>query len=82
MIDVPAFSARFERRPEPSDLDRAISGQKEALRLTPDGHPLKPRFLNGLANCLLARFEHLGERSDFEEAELYYKNAIQAKHSA
>jgi hypothetical protein len=36
------FSARFERLGELSDLEDAISRHRDAVDLTPHGHPDKP----------------------------------------
>lgn len=73
--------ARAECHRQPSDLEWAVSMQREALRLTPDGHPFKAHYMNNLASCLLARFEHLGELSDLDDATLLYEDAVQTKQT-
>ena len=51
-----------------SDLEDATSRQREAVDLTPDGHPHKPSFLNNLGITFLTRFEHFGQLNDLEDA--------------
>ncbi|KAF8555187.1 hypothetical protein OG21DRAFT_1508009 [Imleria badia] len=46
----------------------AISRQREAVDLTPQGHREKPPRLNNLGHFFLARFQRLGEPSDLEDA--------------
>ncbi|KAF8552776.1 hypothetical protein OG21DRAFT_1415461, partial [Imleria badia] len=59
-----------------SDLEDAISVFRDAVDLTPHGHPDKPGHLNNLANCLRARFERIGELRDLDDAILRYRDAV------
>jgi tetratricopeptide (TPR) repeat protein len=71
-----AFLTRFERLGELSDLEDAISRFRDAVDLTPHGHPDKPGRLNNLGNALLTRFERLGELSDLEDAISRHRDAV------
>jgi hypothetical protein len=57
------------------DIGEAISADKDAIRLTPDGHSNKPRYLNHLGKMFLRRFEHSEELVDIEEAISAHKDA-------
>ena len=50
---------------------------RDALTLTPLGHPDKPDGLNNLASCLRTRFECIGELKDLEEAVSSHKDALE-----
>ncbi|KAJ7833961.1 hypothetical protein B0H14DRAFT_2324833, partial [Mycena olivaceomarginata] len=67
---------RFERLGDLGDLNEFISKKKDAVLLTPDGHPDKPGRLNNLGNSLLARFERLGDLGDLVESISKYKDAV------
>lgn len=56
--------ARFERLREMNDLEEVISRQRDAVGLTPDGHPDKPGRLSDLGHSFWARFECLGKLRD------------------
>ncbi|KAF8131402.1 hypothetical protein EV363DRAFT_1583696 [Boletus edulis] len=49
-------------------LEDAISTLRDAVVLTPHGHPHKPSGLNNLGLSFRARFHRLGELSDLEDA--------------
>ncbi|KAF8549859.1 hypothetical protein OG21DRAFT_1553074, partial [Imleria badia] len=46
----------------------AITRHRDAVDLTPHGHPVKPAYLNNLGNAFRARFQHIGELNDLEDA--------------
>ncbi|KAF8129598.1 hypothetical protein EV363DRAFT_1337786, partial [Boletus edulis] len=70
-----SFTTRVERLGELSDLEDAISTHRDAVHLTPDGHPDKPSHLNNLGLSFRARFERLGEPSDLEDAISLYSHS-------
>jgi tetratricopeptide (TPR) repeat protein len=55
-----------------SDLESAISAFRNAVDLTPDGHPYKSNYLKNLANALQDRYNMLHRRPDFEESSRLY----------
>ncbi|KAI0026417.1 CHAT domain-containing protein, partial [Vararia minispora EC-137] len=55
------------------DLESAIVVKREAVDLTPDGHPDKPGYLNNLGNALEARFDRL---DDLESAIVVKRKAV------
>ena len=69
------FATRFECLGQLSNLEDAISRQREAVDLTPRDHPQKPMFLTILALSFRNRFERLGELSDLEEAVSLFSHA-------
>ncbi|KAF8436631.1 hypothetical protein L210DRAFT_3548766, partial [Boletus edulis BED1] len=70
-----SFTTRVERLGELRDLEDAISTHRDAVHLTPDGHPDKPSHLNNLGLSFRARFERLGEPSDLEDAISLYSHS-------
>ncbi|KAF8129595.1 CHAT domain-containing protein, partial [Boletus edulis] len=70
-----SFMTRFLRLGELRDLEDAISIHRDAIVLTPHGHPHKPTMLNNLANSFKVRFECLREPSDLEDAISLYSHA-------
>jgi hypothetical protein len=46
------------------------------IRLTPEGHAVKPGYLYNLGNSFLCRFERSGYLSDIDEAISFHKDAI------
>jgi tetratricopeptide (TPR) repeat protein len=68
--------ARFERLGELSDLEGGISRHRDAVDLTPHGHPHKPTYLNNFGSVLISRFQRLGELSDLENAISRHKDAV------
>ncbi|KAF8833878.1 hypothetical protein BDN67DRAFT_985738, partial [Paxillus ammoniavirescens] len=58
------------------DLEEAIQHYRDALVLTPPGHPGRGMSLNNIANALLTRFEQGGDRKDLEEAIQHYQDAL------
>ncbi|KAJ7883687.1 hypothetical protein B0H14DRAFT_3747180 [Mycena olivaceomarginata] len=71
-----SLRARFGRLGDLSDLNESVSKKKEAVHLTPDGHPDKPGRLNNLGNSLRARFERLGDLSDLNESVSKMEDAV------
>ncbi|KAG8735003.1 hypothetical protein FRC10_011092 [Ceratobasidium sp. 414] len=57
-------------------MDKAITFQRHALQLTPDGHADLPRHLYNLGKFLLHRYHRLKELSDLDEAILFLNRAI------
>ncbi|KAH6904719.1 CHAT domain-containing protein [Coprinopsis sp. MPI-PUGE-AT-0042] len=58
----------FECTGDLSDIAEAISAQRRAVELTPEGHANLPGCLNSLGNSLQCRFERTGDLSDIAEA--------------
>jgi tetratricopeptide (TPR) repeat protein len=71
-----ALSIRFDHLGELRDLEDAISRHRDALELTPHGHPHRRGYLNNLGNSFKARFKRLGEASDLEDAISLLKDAV------
>ncbi|KAF8443848.1 CHAT domain-containing protein [Boletus edulis BED1] len=71
-----SFITRFLRLGELRDLEDAISTHRDAVHLTPDGHPDKPVHLSSLGNSFITRFERLGELRDLEDAISTHMNAV------
>ncbi|KAI9574287.1 TPR-like protein [Boletus coccyginus] len=72
-----ALRYRFNRIGELSDLEDAISRQRDAVELTPHGHPHRPGRLNNLGNSIRARFQRLGEPNDLEDAISIQRDAVE-----
>ena len=53
-------------------MEDAISMQKDAVDLIPNGHPHKPGYLNILGDSFRTCFERLGRLSDMEDAIFLY----------
>ncbi|KIM22123.1 hypothetical protein M408DRAFT_36739, partial [Serendipita vermifera MAFF 305830] len=77
---------RFGRFGNVSDIEDALSIQRkagsisnlrQAVELTQDAHPDTPLRLGDLGSAYLARFDHLGNQPDIEEAILCQRKAIQ-----
>ncbi|KAI9567762.1 CHAT domain-containing protein [Boletus coccyginus] len=66
-----------QRLGQPSDLEDAILKQRDAVELTPHGHPHKPSHLNNLGNSFLARFKRFGQLSDLEDAISKQRDAVE-----
>ncbi|THU79638.1 hypothetical protein K435DRAFT_590928, partial [Dendrothele bispora CBS 962.96] len=58
----------FQQSGDWAAVDNAVQLMEEVIRLTPDGHTEKARWLNNLGNAFKSRFEHLGELRDIENA--------------
>jgi tetratricopeptide (TPR) repeat protein len=58
--------SRFNELGEQVDLDGAIASLGLVVELADDGHPLKPKYFNTLALCLMEHYGHVGELSDLE----------------
>ncbi|MGW2997959.1 hypothetical protein ACWDA9_42155, partial [Streptomyces sp. NPDC001193] len=59
---------RFERTGDSGDLDAAVEVGRQAVEATPEGHPGRAVFLSDLADALVVRFDHGGDRADRDEA--------------
>ncbi|CCA77822.1 hypothetical protein PIIN_10246, partial [Serendipita indica DSM 11827] len=51
-----------------ADIRDAVSSNRLAVSLTPEGHQEKPRFLNNLGNALQTRFDRFSNLADLEDA--------------
>ena len=49
---------------------------REAVDITPDGHPRKPGLLQDLGDFLFTRFECLGQLNDLEDAISRQREAV------
>jgi CHAT domain-containing protein len=68
---------QFEQRGEISDLEEALTLERNALELLPQGHPDRARSLDNLARYLHARFHQLRTLSDLEEALALQRNVLE-----
>ena len=60
---------RFQSDPTViAPLDHGIGDLRDALRLTPEGHALRPMLQTNLGALLLSRSEHAGDRDALHEA--------------
>ncbi|KAF8545977.1 hypothetical protein OG21DRAFT_1368101, partial [Imleria badia] len=59
-----------------TDLERLTSLREDAVRLTPDGHPAKPLWLNNLGRSLSIRYEHFGDVSDLQKSISLLEDAV------
>ncbi|KAG9073525.1 hypothetical protein FS749_015047 [Ceratobasidium sp. UAMH 11750] len=57
-------------------MEKAISYFKEAVELTSDDHPDRPRRLNSLGNSYIKRFELIGDLEDLKEASSCFDLAV------
>jgi tetratricopeptide (TPR) repeat protein len=62
------LSSRYEHLGTMEDIDEAISLDREALDLRPQGHPDRSMSLNNLAAHLSSRYQPLGAMEDLDEA--------------
>jgi tetratricopeptide (TPR) repeat protein len=70
---------RFLEIPEDLQvLDSAIEAQREALRLTPEGHALRGMFQSNLGAMLSSRFEYTGDTEALREALGHHREAVAA----
>jgi len=72
-----SFQALFERTGEVSDVSEAISVQRWAVQLTPNGHANMPGRLCNLGNSLRCRFQRTSDISDISEAISVQQQAVQ-----
>ncbi|KAJ7213420.1 TPR-like protein [Mycena pura] len=70
------FLHRFERFGSLQDVHRSVEMLKDAVQLTPDGHPDKPSLLNNLGNSLSRRFQWLGDLNDINKSVLMFEDAV------
>ena len=56
-----------------ASLNESITARQEVIRLSPDGHPYMPGFLNNLGLSLLCRFER---RDDIDEKITAQRQAV------
>jgi len=68
---------QFQQGRQQSDLDEAISLQRQALELQLPPHPSRALSLNNLASALSIRFEQGGQQTDLEEAMSLFVTATQ-----
>ena len=71
-----SLSAKFEQGGGTSYIDEAINLYREALELTPLGHPKRPVSLTRLAVDLSDRYDQLGATRDLEEAIVAAQEAL------
>ncbi|TMC16263.1 MAG: CHAT domain-containing protein, partial [Chloroflexi bacterium] len=57
-------------------LEQAIETHRSVLGKTSLGHTRRPHYENSLGNALLARYKHIGNREDLQEAILCFEQAI------
>ncbi|KAJ7469252.1 TPR-like protein [Mycena latifolia] len=67
---------RFERVGSLQDINRSVETLKDAVRLTPDGHPDKPGMLNNFGNSLFCRFEWLGDLNDLNKSIMMFEDTV------
>ncbi|KAJ7478481.1 hypothetical protein FB451DRAFT_1453114 [Mycena latifolia] len=60
-----------------NDLEAALQKQKEALDVTPKGHPDRPCFLGTIATSLIDCYRRLGDLKDIEDALQMQQEAIE-----
>ena len=68
---------RFEKWGAISDLDEALSLERNALEFRPQGHPDRATSLGDIALYLYTRFEQLGTLSDLDEALALERNVLE-----
>ena len=71
-----SLMTRFERLGQLTDLEDAISSQRDAVDLTPPGHRRKPIYLNNLGISLMIHFQRLGQLTDVEDAISRQRDAV------
>ena len=60
------------------DLDRAIAMNEQAIKSTPDGHPVRATMLGNLGVALQSRFEGTGSIEDLERIIATYEQAFKS----
>ena len=63
-----SLAVRFERAGDDADLDAAIGTLRQAVDLTPAGHPNLAVGLSLMGAALQSRFERAGDDADLDEA--------------
>ncbi|KAF9219160.1 hypothetical protein BS17DRAFT_663966, partial [Gyrodon lividus] len=63
-----ALRTRFEQGGDRKDLEKAIQLHRNALALTPPGHPSRAGSLDNIATALKTRFKQGGNEKDLDEA--------------
>ncbi len=71
-----ALTMHFRRGKEVADISEAIELLSQALAMYPAGHPCYVNALRALALAYQARFEHLHDRKDLDEALSNYAAAV------
>jgi tetratricopeptide (TPR) repeat protein/CHAT domain-containing protein len=71
-----SLSAKIEQGGGTTYIDEAINLYREALELTPPGHPKRPVSLTRLASDLSDRYNQLGATRDLEEAIVVAQEAL------
>lgn len=73
-----ALHARFRRGGAEADIDAAAAALRDAVAVTPTGHPDKSMFLNSLAACLEDRFRRSGNGADIDGAVSALEESVDA----
>ncbi|KAI9571847.1 CHAT domain-containing protein [Boletus coccyginus] len=76
---APSRDSRFQQLGTLSDLDEAVTLQRNALELCAQGHAGRPFLLGTLAISLHSRFEQLGSLSDLDEAVALNRNSSELR---
>jgi tetratricopeptide (TPR) repeat protein len=71
-----SFAVALAKRGRPKDLDDAVESLREAVELTPDGHPRRPIRLANLGTTLQVRAERHNDSTALNEAVLLYRQAL------
>ncbi|KAK3934877.1 hypothetical protein QBC46DRAFT_347180 [Diplogelasinospora grovesii] len=61
-----------------ADLEEGVTMSRQAVGLTPQDHPSRAMWLNGLGNWLLRRFERTGKMADLEESCSVLQQAVES----
>jgi hypothetical protein len=70
-----ALLMEYKQAAQPSELETAISLLRDVLTRRPAPHPHRSDSLNDLAEALVVRFWHSGQRQDLEEAFMLHEEA-------
>jgi tetratricopeptide (TPR) repeat protein len=71
------FLRRYWARGRSGDLDRAVAGWEQAVKLTPPDSPDRIARLNNLGAGLSSRYARTGRLEDLEAAIGFYEQAVQ-----
>ncbi|KZP34246.1 hypothetical protein FIBSPDRAFT_923792, partial [Athelia psychrophila] len=71
-----SYLARFEQFGDLADLENSVASLQQAVALTADGHPDKPRYLSNVGNGYGMRFERLGALADLENSIMSLQQAV------
>jgi tetratricopeptide (TPR) repeat protein len=76
---------KFQRTKDLRDLERALIGSQEAVKMLPQNHPDRITYLVEFADCLRTRYMQLGSLDDLERAIMLSQEAahdLHAEHSS